>query len=157
TLISPAWTTSVGVELRQPLLQNRKIDGARRAIKVAQITRTRSDLSLRRAVLETVGAVEQAYWALVSAQRDIDARRHGVELAEQQRADVSARIDAKVTPESDIAQPTAEIARRQGDLYAAEETRLRAERVLKLLMLDGPEDAAWNVDLRASDIPDMPE
>jgi HAE1 family hydrophobic/amphiphilic exporter-1 len=155
TLISPAWTTSLGVDFRQPLLQNRQTDPARRAIKVARITRERSDLSLRRSLLETVNAVEQAYWTLVAAQRDIDARRHGVELAQQQRADVAARIEAKVTAESDIAQPTAEVARRQGDLYAAEETRLRAERALKLLMLEGPDDPLWNLELRASDAPDI--
>jgi HAE1 family hydrophobic/amphiphilic exporter-1 len=156
TLISPAWSTAVGVDFRQPLLQNREVDPARRAIKVARITRDRSELSLRRALLETVNAVEQAYWTLVAAQRDIDARRHGVELALQQRSDVATRIEAKVTAESDIAQPTAEIARRQGDLYAAEETRLRAERALKLLMLDGPDDPLWNAELRASDAPDAP-
>lgn len=155
TLISPAWTTAIGVEFRQPLLQNRQIDPVRRAIKVAQITRERSALSLRRALLDTAGAVEQAYWTLVAAQRDIVARQRGVELAEQQRTDVSARIDAKVTPESDIAQPTAEIARRQGDLYAADETRLRAERALKLLILDGPTDPLWDRELRAADAPDV--
>ena len=31
TLIAPAWSSSLGVEARQPLLQNRQIDPARRA------------------------------------------------------------------------------------------------------------------------------
>jgi outer membrane protein TolC len=155
TLISPAWTTAIGVEVRQPLLQNRAIDPVRRAIRVAHINRERSTISLRRTLLETVNAVEQAYWTLASAQRDIEIRQQSVTLAEQQRDDIAARIEGKTVPESDIAQPTAEIARRRSDLYVAEEARARAEHALKVLMLENASDPAWDVELRAADAPDI--
>ncbi len=155
TLISPAWTTLIGVEARLPVMQNRAIDPARRAIRVAQVGKERSSLSLRRTLLETVNAVEQAYWTLVAAQRDVEIKQQSVTLAEQQQADVQARIDAKTTPESDIAQPTAEIGRRKGDLYASEEARARAERALKLLMLENESDPLWETEVRAVDAPDI--
>jgi outer membrane protein len=156
TLISPAWTTLIGVEARLPVMQNRAIDPARRAIRVAQVGKERSTLALRRTLLETVNAVEQAYWTLVAAQRDLDIKQQSVALAEQQRADVQARIEGKTVPESDIAQPTAEIGRRKGDLYASEEARARAERALKLLMLENENDPLWDTELRAVDAPDVP-
>jgi outer membrane protein len=155
TLISPAWTSQIGVEARLPVMQNRAIDPARRAIRVAQVGKERSALSLRRTLLETVNGVEQAYWTLVAAQRDVEIKQQSVTLAEQQQADVQARIDAKTTPESDIAQPTAEIGRRRGDLYASEEARARAERALKLLMLENESDPLWDTELRAVDAPDI--
>jgi outer membrane protein len=155
TLITPAWSTSLGIEARQPLLQNRAIDPARRAIRVALVGRERSALSLRRTLLETVNGVEQAYWTLVAAQRDVEIREQGVALAEQQRADVATRIEAKTAPESDIAQPNAEIGRRRRELYEAEEARLRAERALKLLMLENTVDPLWDADVRAVDAPDV--
>jgi outer membrane protein len=155
TLISPAWTTLIGVEARLPVMQNRAIDPARRAIRVAQVGKERSSLSLRRTLLETVNAVEQAYWTLVAAQRDVEIKQQSVTLAEQQQSDVQARIDAKTTPESDIAQPTAEIGRRKGDLYASEEARARAERALKLLMLENESDPLWDTEVRAVDAPDV--
>ena len=155
TLISPAWTTQIGVEARLPLMQNRAIDPARRAIRVAQVGKERTTLSLRRTLLETVNAVEQAYWTLVAAQRDVEIKQQNVSLAEQQRTDVQARIDGKTVPEADIAQPTAEIGRRKGDLYAAEEARARAERALKLLMLENENDPLWGTDMRAVDAPDV--
>ena len=127
-------------------MQNRAIDPARRAIRVAQVGKERSTLSLRRTLLETVNGVEQAYWTLVAAQRDVEIKQQSVTLAEQQRADVQARIDGKTTPESDIAQPTAEIGRRKGDLYASEEARARAERALKLLMLENESDPLWDTE-----------
>ncbi len=154
TLLSPAWTSALGIEARQPLLQGRANDNVRRGIRVARLSRDRSDIAVRRAVLETVNAVEQAYWTLVAARRDVDVRQRNLALAERQREDVASRIEGKVTPESDIAQPTAEIARRRGDLYAAEETRLRAERALKQLMLDSPTDPLWDAELRPLDAPD---
>jgi HAE1 family hydrophobic/amphiphilic exporter-1 len=155
TLISPAWTTLMGVEARLPLMQNRAIDPARRAIRVAQVGKERSTLSLRRTLLETVNAVEQAYWTLVAAQRDVEIKAQSVALAERQQADVQVRIDAKTTPESDIAQPTAEIGRRKGDLYASEEARLRAENALKQLMLENETDPLWDTAVRAVDAPDV--
>ena len=39
-LLSPAYTTSLGIDVRQPLLQNLSIDPARRAIRIARSTRT---------------------------------------------------------------------------------------------------------------------
>jgi HAE1 family hydrophobic/amphiphilic exporter-1 len=153
TMISPAWLTSFTAEIRQPLLQNRRIDPARRAIRIAAVTRDRTQASLRRTVAETTAAVEQAYWSLVAADQDVEIRRASIALAEQQRADVAARIEGKVTPESDIAQPHAEIARRRGDLLASVETRARAERALKALMLGSADDPLWGVTLQPADAP----
>ncbi|HEY8548996.1 MAG TPA: TolC family protein [Vicinamibacterales bacterium] len=155
TLISPAWFTSAGVEFRQPLLQNRRIDPARRAIRVARLTRERSDASMRRLVADTTAAVEQAYWRLVAATREVDIRRSTVELAERQRDDVQARVEAGVTPEADLAQPVAEIERRKGELLAAIEARSRAEHALKALILDSAESPLWAVTLNPVDPPNM--
>lgn len=153
TLISPGWFTSFSAEVRQPLLQNRRIDPARRAIRVAAVTRDRSEASLRRIVSETTAAVERAYWTLVAADQEVDVRRASIVLAERQRDDVASRIEGKVTPESDIAQPNAEIARRRGDLLAAIEARARAERTLKALMLESADDPAWAITITPADAP----
>jgi outer membrane protein TolC len=155
TLLTPSWPASFGVEARMPLLQNRTIDPARRAIRVAQVTRERSVATLRRVLSDTTAAVEQAYWNLVAAQRDVDIRRTSVKLAEEQREEVANRIEGKVAPEADAAQPAAEIARRRGDAALAIETRARAEHALKALILASADDPLWNVPLRPTDPPEM--
>src|ERR1035437_2351637 len=38
-ILSPAWSTSVGIDLRQPLLQGLSLDSARRALRIARIDR----------------------------------------------------------------------------------------------------------------------
>lgn len=153
TLVSPAWFTSLGVELRQPLLQGRAIDPARRAVRVSRATVDRSEAALRRVVAETVAAVEQAYWAVVAARRDISIRESTLSLADRQRADARIRVEAQVAPESDLAQFTAEIERRRGDLFASREAATRAELLLKALILDSADAPQWNATLLLEDLP----
>ena len=153
TLISPAWFTSLGVELRQPLLQGRAIDPARRAVRVSRAGVDRSEASLRRVVAETVAAVEQAYWNVVAARRDVSIRESTLALADRQREDAKVRVEAQVAPESDLAQFTAEIERRRGDLFASREAAARAELQLKALILDSADAPQWNTTLALEDLP----
>jgi outer membrane protein TolC len=153
TLVSPAWFTSVGVELRQPLLQGRAIDPARRALRVSRATVDRSEASLRRVVTETVAAVEQAYWALVAARRDVAIHESTLALADRQREDAKVRVEAQVAAEADLAQFTAEIERRRGELYASREAATRAELLLKALILDSADAPQWNQALALEDPP----
>jgi outer membrane protein TolC len=156
TLVSPAWFTSLGVELRQPLLQGRAIDPARRAVRVSRATVDRSEAAMRRVVAETVAAVEQAYWAVVAARRDVSIRESTLALADRQRADARVRVEAQVAPESDLAQFTAEIERRRGDLFASREAATRAELQLKALILDSADAPQWNATLMLEDLPPPP-
>jgi outer membrane protein TolC len=153
TLVSPAWFTSIGVELRQPLLQGRAIDPARRAVRVSRASVDRSEASLRRVVAETVAAVEQAYWNVIAARRDVSIRESTLALGERQREDAKVRVEAQVVPESDLAQFTAEIERRRGDLYASRELATRAELALKALILDNADAPQWNAALAIEDPP----
>jgi outer membrane protein len=155
TVFDPAYTTSVGVDLRQPLLRNRVIDPTRAALRVTALDRERSGAALARQVLQTVSEVETAYWNLVAARRDLDVRRGSLALAEQQRADTQVRIDARTVPPSDLAQPTAEVERRRGDLLSAREAVVRAERALKQLMLDDAGDPFWVMGLTPADAPEI--
>jgi len=152
-LFRPAYFTSLGVDLQQPLLRNRAIDPARTALRVTALDRERSGASLTRQVLQTTAEVEQAYWNLVAARRDRETRRGTLALAEQQRRDTEVRIEARTVAASDLAQPTAEVERRRGDLFAADEAVARAERALKQLMLDRPSDAEWSTELLPTDEP----
>ena len=156
TLFTPAYVTSLGVDLRQPLLRSRAIDPARAALRITALDRERSSATLQRQVLDTVAAVEQAYWDLVSARRQLTIRRGSVQLAEHQRADTEVRVSARIIPASDVAQPIAEVERRRGDAFGTEERVARAERALKLLILDDLTDPWWSVELEPVDVPVPP-
>ncbi len=150
TLFAPAYLTSIGVQVRQPLLRNLGTDAARTQIRITALDREKSNAELRQQVQNVVASVEQAYWTLVAARREEEVRRDSIALAEQQRADIQARIDARTAATLDIAQPIAEVERRRGDYLAARESVMRAERTLKLLMTDDPADPIWNQTLEPS-------
>lgn len=155
TLFAPAYLTSIGATVRQPLLKGRAIDSARTELTVTALDRQKTRAQLEQTVQNTVASVEQAYWSLVAALRDVQVRRDSVTLAEEQRADTQARIDARTAAALDIAQPIAEIERRRGDLFAAQETALRSELTLKLLMTDDPADPIWSQTLVPSNPPEV--
>ena len=160
--VSPAYGTQVGAELRQPLLRNRAIDGARLSVRVAAAGREGARASLRRSVTETVAAVERAYWTLVAARLGVGVREEAVRLAEEQLGETRTRVASGTVPGTELAQPRAELERRRGELFAGREALARAENGLKLLILaDG--DAAWTaviapaetvkVDMVSVDVP----
>lgn len=147
SLLSPSWTTGLGAELRQPLLQGRSIDPARRTLWVARIDRERSLSSLRRSAEETVASAEKAWWTLLATGREVEARQSAVALAERQRDDVAVRISAGTLSEADAAAPEAEVERRRGDLFGAREAVAQAENALKAILLDDPADPLWSARL----------
>jgi outer membrane protein TolC len=155
-LLSPGYTTSLGIDFRQPLLQNLSIDPARRAIRIAALDRERGTASLRKTVSDVVAVVERAYWNLVAARGDVVVREASMRLAAEQREDTKSRIDVGTLPESDIAQPIAEYERRRGDLYASQENMRRAELALKLLILNDETDPLWNQTLEPVDKAETP-
>jgi outer membrane protein len=146
-LLTPSWSTGLGAEIRQPLMQNRRIDPARRAIRIARVDRARALSTLRRATAETVAAVERAYWNAVAARRDVEIRESNLRVAEKQREDTRVRIQAGTQPEADLSTTTAEVERRRGDLFLSRENALRAGNALRSLIARDASDPVWDKDL----------
>jgi outer membrane protein TolC len=144
TLLSPSYATQVGIELRQPLLRDRAVDAARLTLRVTASDRRQAAASLRREVAETIAAVEEAYWTLAAARRDVEVREQAVRLAEEQLAETQIRIEKGAAPETEIAQPRAELERRRGELLASAEAVSRADNALKLLILGDDDGAVWS-------------
>jgi outer membrane protein TolC len=156
TVLSPAYSTNVGVSLQQPLLRNFAIDPAREAIRVAIADRSASEARLRRVVSDTVSQVDAAYWSLVAARRDVASIESAVALAETQLSDTKSRVEAGVLSETEVAQPTAERERRKGDLALARQRVADAENTLKLLLLGDPRDPSWSEEIVPTDEPESP-
>src|SRR5262245_16642897 len=148
---SPAYDTRVGVELRQPLWRDRKIDSARLAMRVADAEHQGAGAVLRRSLIETVAAVERAYWSLVAARLDIGVAEEAVSLAEDQLRETRIRVRSGTAPKTELAQPLAELERRRGELLAANETASRAENALKLEILSDQDADLWTAHVTPTD------
>jgi len=144
SFLSPSYDTAVGVEVRQPLLRGRAVDSARRNIRVASADRDRSEAQLRLDVTDTVALVERAYWILVALREAVAVRQDAVRLAQEQLEQTRARIETGLSPETELAQPRAELERRRGDLFATLEAVSRAENNLKVLILSDSDADLWS-------------
>lgn len=154
TILSPAYTTEVGVTLRQPILRGLFVDPAREAIRVAAAQRGQSFARLKRVVSDVITQVDSAYWSLVAARRDVASIASAVDLAGQQLSETKSRVEAGVLGETDVAQPTAEQERRRGDLALAKQRVAETENALKRLMLPDPSDPAWAQQIVPTDEPE---
>ncbi len=146
-LLSPAYDTQIGVELRQPLLRNRTLDTARLNVRVAASDRQGAIASLRSTVTDTVAAVERAYWTLAATRLEVGVREEAVRLAEEQLRETRNRMESGVVPETELSQPRAELERRRGELLASREAASRTENALKLLILGDAADPLWHEPL----------
>ena len=154
TILSPAYTTGVGVSLRQPLLRGLWIDPAREAIRVAAAQRGQSEARLRRTIADTLTQVDAAYWTLVAARRNVASIASSVELAGRQLSETKSRVEAGVLGETDIAQPTAEQERRRGLLALAAQRVTETQNALKRLILGDSTDPAWPLEIVPTDEPE---
>jgi outer membrane protein TolC len=156
SILSPAWSPAIGFTLRQPLLQNLAIDPARTAIRIAVVNRDGEAAHLRRTITSTVAAVDTAYWTLVAARRNVEVLESSVGLASQQLSETRIRVDAGALAKTDLAQPSAELERRRGDLAEARDHASRVATGLKLLMFADPADPDWDREVVPTDEPSAP-
>ena len=154
-ILSPAYSTDVGIALRQPLLRDLAIDPAREALRVAAADRSASEARLARVVSDTVRQVDTSYWSLVAARRDIVAIESAVTLADKQLSETNSRVEAGLLAETEVAQPTAERERRKGDLALAHQRAAEAENALKQLVLGDPRDSSWSAEIIPADDPEL--
>ncbi len=154
-LLSPAYDTQVGVELRQPLLRNRSVDPARITMDVTASDEDAAVAALRTRVSETVAEVEKAYWKLVAARLEVGVREEALRLAEEQLSETRIRVESGVVPDTEVAQPRAELERRRGELLASREAASRAANALKLVILDGAGDPWWSAELAPAEDAEM--
>src|SRR5207249_2098904 len=72
----------------------------------------------------------------------------------EQLEETKIRVESGAAPETELAQPRAELERRRGDLLTAREAAARADSSLKLLIL-GDGDEAWSTPLEPADDPNV--
>src|SRR5205807_820254 len=71
TILSPQVTASAGFSVTQPLFRGRSFDPNRRNIEIAKRNIQISDTQFRQRAIETVAAVQRAYWDLTYALRNL--------------------------------------------------------------------------------------
>lgn len=146
----------IGVSVTQALLEGRGRSVNYASICQAAVDRDISVYELRRYGEYLVSEVEKRYWQYVLAVDSIRIYEQSLELAKKQRNETGQRIDAGTIAATEKAAAEAEVALRKEDLINARSS-LEVAR-LRLLRLLGPRaDKQWAAELKAADIPALPD
>ncbi len=150
---NPLLQSGLTLGVSQPLLRDLKIDGARMGLESSRINRDVAGTRLDEAVVHTKADVKSAYWGLVSARANVDARRSALALAEELVRVNKAKVDVGQSPPLDLVSAQAEVAADQEQLIIAETAVRQAEDRLRLLIFDASKPEAWTTPIETADAP----
>jgi outer membrane protein len=150
---NPLLQSGLQFTLSQPLVRNLAIDQARTQLATSRTTRDIADTRLRETIVHTTASVKAAYWNLVSARANVEAKQSALALAQELVRVNKAKVDVGQSPPLDLVSAQAEVAADQEQLIVAETAVKQAEDRLRLLIFDPTDRSAWNVQIEAVDSP----
>ncbi|HVF41825.1 MAG TPA: TolC family protein [Pyrinomonadaceae bacterium] len=142
--INPTVSNGFSFSFTQPLLRGRRIDDARRRVEIAKKNLSLTDAQFRRRATEVITSVEQAYWELAYALRNlqiqIDAVRQARAQAESDRRQVQKGVIAPV----DLLEAETQVKNFEQNVYAAQEGVSHAENSLKKMLAAERSAEIWS-------------
>ncbi len=150
---NPLLQSGLNLQVSQPLLRDLKIDFARTTLATSRINRDIADTRLRETLVHTEADVKTAYWDLVTARANVDARKSALDLAQELVRVNKAKVDVGTAPPLDLVSAQAEVASDQEQLIIAETSVKIAEDRLRVLIVDPSRRENWNAAIEPIDSP----
>jgi len=142
--LNPQFPSLLTGTYTQPLWRNFRFDNNRRLIEIAKKNLALSDAQFRQQAIEVIASVEQAYWNLAFALRNLQVQIDAVKQARSQLESNQRQVEKGVLPPIDLVAANAQITTFEQNVYAAQETVTRAENTLKTLMLPDRTAGEWS-------------
>jgi HAE1 family hydrophobic/amphiphilic exporter-1 len=151
TSFTPSLTSALQAVFSQPLLRDFKTDVARTQVELEQRNREIADIQLSERGAQVTAEAEAAYWALVAALASVNVQQRSLDLSLELERTNRARVDVGQSPPLDLVAARAEVAQRRENLIIARTTAVRAEDVLRTVILDPKRSDYWTVRLDPAD------
>lgn len=144
---NPYYIATLNVALTQPLLKNAGINATKRQLKLAFVN---ADASAVQALIDassTIAQVEEAYWNLVAAWRNVAIQEEALkEAIAQQQSNVRLARRGALAPIGAVESQT-QVSNFQNDVFSALQTVSQLQVQLKSLIVADPGDAIWTANL----------
>jgi outer membrane protein TolC len=131
SLINPYYRSALSFGFSQPLLRNFGPKITRREIRIARNNLEASESQLRSTLIDTVYAVEEAYWNLVYARESLKVREQSLQLGRDLLAKTRREVEVGHTAPIEVLNAEATVAQREADILQAEALVHRSEEVLR--------------------------
>ena len=127
----------------QPLLRGRRFDINRRNIEIAKKNLSLTDAQFRQRAVEVIAQVEQSYWDLAFALRNLQVQIDAVKQARLQLESNQRLVSKGALAPIEIVAANTQITTFEQNIYTAQEAVTRAENNLKTLMLPERVSEIW--------------
>jgi outer membrane protein TolC len=151
--INPRYEGAVSFTLVQPLLRDMGNRISRKSILIARNNRNISANELKTALLDTVYRIEELYWNLVFAERNLEAKKQALKLAEDLLKKNQRMAELGVIAEIEILSAEAETASRRAEILEAEALLENTREELYSTMNLGAENGEAGILIRPGDDP----
>ncbi len=142
--LNPQFPSSFTATYTQPLWRNFRIDNNRRQIAIAAKNITLSDSQLQLKAITVITGVENAYWDLTFALRNLQVQIDTLKQAREQYESNRRLVARGVLAPIDIVAASAQISTFEQAVFAAQESVTRAENTLKTLILPERGSYEWS-------------
>ena len=144
---NPYYIATLNLAVTQPLLKNAGMNATKRQLKLAFVN---ADASAAQALIDssnTISQVEDAYWNLVAAWRNVAIQEEALkEAIEQQQSNVRLARRGAAAPVDAIESQT-QVSNFQNNVFSALQTVSQLQVQLKSLVVSDPADPIWTANL----------
>lgn len=153
--LNPQYPTALTFNYTQPLWRGLSFDNNRRQIEVAKKNLSLTDAQFRQRTIETITAVQRAYWDLVFALRNLQVQRDAVRDARLQLEHNKRLVQEGILAPIDVVAADAQVSGFEQSVYSALEDVSRSENNLKNLIAENRQSKFWNVSIIPTDPVDL--
>ncbi len=153
--LNPLYASDLDFVYTQPLLRNLGKLATERGIRIARLN---SDISMEvfeQQVATTLQLVENAYWDLVQARKEVEVAEESLRLAQDLHRMNRVRVDVGTLAPLELVQSEVGIATRQESIILAQQIKENAEDTLRQL-LHLEEGELWNLPIVPTTPPETP-
>ena len=155
--LNPVYNANLILAYNQSFLRNFGYDVNTTGIRIARRNAQISDSRFRQTVIDTISAVEQAYWNLAFARNELGVREHSLRLSEETLAQNKIRVDVGTMAPIDVTTAEAEVASRRQLVLLAENAVQNTQDTFTLLINAPRTSQLWFQPIIPSDEPPFDE
>ncbi|MGA9996673.1 MAG: TolC family protein, partial [Pyrinomonadaceae bacterium] len=144
TTLNPQFPTAFTFTYAQPLLRGLRFDNNRRQIEIAKKNLSLTDAQFRQRAIDVITQVEQAYWDLAFALRNLQVQIDAVKQARIQVESNQRLVEKGVLAPIDIVAATTQVTTFEQNVYTAQQDVTTAENTLKTLILPERTETIWS-------------
>jgi outer membrane protein TolC len=127
TLLSPELRTSIVFTVTQPLLRNLIWNQPWTMVKTSQVESRAAGNEFRRQLMDTVQAIENAYWFLVASQEQLRVANKSLDSAKALLSQTKTQYDVGVVSRVDVTEAEAGVASREVNVITAKNAYLASQ------------------------------